>query len=250
MASFEQASIILESLFWEDPTKYDLNVNINATPIKLEIDLQYSTVVFLDAAVKKLAQGLVQAIHAVCENVNRPLRQLSLLSSQDKAQLSTWNSIMPPRVERCLHELVLDQIAAQPAAPVVCAWDGELTYGELDEASHRLAHHLVWRGVGPEAKVGVCMNKSKWTIVAMLVILRAGDAVVPLGVGHSLARIVDIVQDIVASLVLIDRDHEQRLDGLSTQTQLLSVDSFFELAPSTPTSSGEPCTFVRPENVA
>ncbi|THC88469.1 hypothetical protein EYZ11_012084 [Aspergillus tanneri] len=209
LASSEQASIILEGLAWEDPTEYDLNVNINATPTKLEIDLQYSTAVFSDAAARKLVQGLAQAIHAVCENPNQPLRQLSLLSSQDKAQFSTWNSIMPPRVERCLHELLLDQIAAQPAAPAVCACDGELTYGELDNASHRLAHHLAGRGVGPEAKVGVCMDKSKWTIVAMLAILRAGGAVVPLGVQHPVARITGIVQDIAAPLVLVDRGHEQ-----------------------------------------
>jgi amino acid adenylation domain-containing protein/non-ribosomal peptide synthase protein (TIGR01720 family) len=250
LASSKQASIILEGLSWEDPTEYDLNVNINTTPTKLEIDLQYSTAVFSDTAAGQLAQGLVHAIHAVCENANRPLRQLSLLSSQDKAQLSAWNSIMPRRVERCLHELVLDQIAAQPTAPAVCAWDGELTYGELDGASHRLAHHLARRGVGPEAKVGVCMNKSKWTIVAMLAILRAGGAVVPLGVGHPLARIAGIVQDIAAPLVLVDCDHEQRLDGLSAQTQLLAVESFFKSAPSTPTPSGEPCTSVRPHNVA
>ncbi|KAJ5233176.1 Nonribosomal peptide synthetases (NRPS) [Penicillium chermesinum] len=217
---------------------------------KLEIDLQYSTVAFSDIAAKKLAQGLVQAIQAVCENANQPLRQLSLLPSQDKAQFSVWNAIMPPRVERCLHELVLEQIAARPTAPAVCAWDGELTYRELDTASHRLAHHLARRGVGPESKVGICMNKSKWTIVAMLAILRAGGAVVPLGVGHPLARIADIVQDIAAPLVLVDRDHEQRLEGLSAHTQLLAVDYFLESAPSTPTLPGEPCTSVRAGNVA
>ncbi|KAE8153733.1 hypothetical protein BDV25DRAFT_149061 [Aspergillus avenaceus] len=250
LASSEQASILLEGLSWEDPTEYDLNVNLNATPAKLEIDLQYSTAVFSDAAAETLAQSLVQAIHAVCDNANQPLRQLSLLPHQVKAQFSTWNSIMPPRIERCLHELVLEQIAAQPAASAVCARDGELTYGELAAASHRLAHHLAGRGVGPESKVGVCMNKSKWTIVAMLAILRAGGAVVPLGVGHPLARIAGIVQDIAAPLVLVDRDHEQRLDGLSAHTQLLAVDSFLESAPSTPIPSGEPCTSVRPENVA
>ncbi|KAJ9482915.1 hypothetical protein VN97_g10506, partial [Penicillium thymicola] len=250
LASPEQASIILEGLAWEDPTEYDLNVNINATPSKLEIDLQYSTAVFSDAAARKLIQGLAQAIHAVCENGNQPLRQLSLLSSQDKAQFSTWNSIMPPRVERCLHELVLEKITTQPAAPAVCAWDGELTYGELDNASHRLAHHLAGRGVGPETKVGVCMDKSKWTIVAMLAILRAGGAVVPLGVQHPVARITGIVQDIAAPLVLVDRRQEQRLHELSVHTKLLAVNSFFESPPSTPTPSGEPCTSVRPENVA
>ncbi|KAL6886034.1 hypothetical protein GGI43DRAFT_418555 [Trichoderma evansii] len=248
--SSEQASISLEGLAWEDPTEYDLNINVDASPTKLVIDLQYSTAVFSDAAATRFAQGFVQAICAICENPNQSLRQLNLLSSQDKAQFATWNSIMPPRVERCLHELVLDQVAAQPAAPAVCAWDGELTYAELEHTSRRLAHHLVGRGVGPEVKIGVCMDKSKWTIVAMLSILRAGGAVVPLGVGHPLARIAGIVQDIAAPIVLVDRGHEQRLDGLSAHTQMLAVDSFFESPPSNPAPSDEPCTSVRSENVA
>ncbi|KAF2023626.1 AMP-dependent synthetase and ligase, partial [Setomelanomma holmii] len=158
---------------------------------------------------------------------------------------------MPQPVERCVHDLVLDKMAAQPTAPAISAWDGEMTYGELEVASRRLAHHLLERGVGPEVMVGLCMDKSKWGVVAMLAILRAGGAVVPLGVQHPLSRIQGIVNDTAAPLVLVDRSHEQRLAELTAHTQLLAVDSFFD-DPSTvdTTTFDELCPSVRPEHVA
>ncbi|PVI01698.1 acetyl-CoA synthetase-like protein, partial [Periconia macrospinosa] len=77
-----------------------------------------------------------------------------------------WNSEVPPAVERCIHELFEEQANARPEAPAICAWDGEMTYGELDELSSRLAGHLVELGVQPEEVVPLCFEKSKWTVVA------------------------------------------------------------------------------------
>jgi non-ribosomal peptide synthetase component F len=52
---------------------------------------------------------------------------------KDRKQLWAWNSKVPAAVERCVHDLFADQAAVQPEAPAICAWDGELTYAELDE---------------------------------------------------------------------------------------------------------------------
>ncbi|KAF2257728.1 acetyl-CoA synthetase-like protein [Lojkania enalia] len=253
--SSEPGTITVKSLAWEDPTEYDLNVGVDATPTGLEINIQYSTAVLSDTAATRLVESLVQSVRAVCENAERPLGQLRLLSPEDEAQFCKWNSIMPPRVERCIHDLVLGKMVTQPAALAISAWDGEMTYGELDGASHRLAHNLVECGVGPEVMVGLCMDKSKWAVVAMLAILRAGGAVVPLGVQHPVARIEGIVKDTAAPLVLVDRSHEQRLAALAARVPLLAVDSFFETSPAEwvgmpDPPSAEPCTSVRPEHVA
>ena len=86
------------------------------------------------------------------------------------------------------------------------------------------------------------------TVVAMLAILRAGGAVVPLGVGHPLARIEGIVQDIAAPLVLVDRGHEQRLDGAdwpkcAAACCRLFLRSGIPATPAaTPEASAYPCT--------
>ncbi|KAF2257486.1 acetyl-CoA synthetase-like protein, partial [Lojkania enalia] len=177
-----------------------------------------------------------------------------LLSAEDSAQLCKWNSTVSPRVERCIHDLVLHKMATQPAALAISAWDGEMTYGELDDASRRLAYHLIERGVGPEIMVGMCMDKSKLGVVAMLAILRAGGAVVPLGIQHPVARIEGIVKDTAAPLVLVDRSHEQRLATLAARVPLLAIDSFFDAAPvewaGMPDPAAKPCTSVRPAHAA
>ncbi|KAF2158292.1 hypothetical protein M409DRAFT_33925, partial [Zasmidium cellare ATCC 36951] len=99
-----------------------------------------------------------------------------------------------------------------------------------------------------------CMDKSKSAVVAMLAILRAGGAVVPLGVQHPLARLEVIVQDTATPLLLVDRGHEKRLTGLAVHVPLLPVDAFFDdtSAASTgmPNLSNELCVSVRPQNVA
>ncbi|KAF2259632.1 amino acid adenylation, partial [Lojkania enalia] len=192
------------------------------------------------------------AVTFLLEGVGKYIRDFASHGIQDQDAFSRWNSTMPPRLERCVHDLVRDKMVTQPSVLAISAWDGEMTYGELDDASRRLAHHLAGRGVGPEVMIGLCMDKSKWAVVAMLAILRAGGAVVPLGSQHPLARIEGIVQDTAAPLLLVDRDHEQRLAALATHTQLLAVDCFFNGAPATAAATRftEPCTSVRPDHVA
>ncbi|KAF2022473.1 acetyl-CoA synthetase-like protein, partial [Setomelanomma holmii] len=219
----------------------------------VEVELRYDNAVLtVDNAQRLLAQfGHITHQLAHYAETEQPLRVLSLLSAEDKEQFRRWNSTMPPRIERCIHDLVLDRMATQPTAPAISAWDGKMTYSELESASRRLTHHLVKLGVGPEVMVGLCMDKSKWGVVAMLAILRAGGAVVPLGVQHPLSRIQGIVNDTAAPLVLVDRSHEQRLAELTAHTQLLAVDSFFD-APSTvdATTLTQPRQSIRPEHVA
>ncbi len=85
-----------------------------------------------------------------------------------------------------------EQARLQPNEPAICAWDGELTYHELDELSTRLAHHLTKLGIQPENVVPLCFEKSTWMIVAMLGVLKAGGAFAPLDPEHPRNRHEDI----------------------------------------------------------
>ncbi|EFQ93183.1 hypothetical protein PTT_09507 [Pyrenophora teres f. teres 0-1] len=81
-------------------------------------------------------------------------------------QLWAWNQDVPPAIEQCVHDLFAKQARARPNAPAIFAWDGELTYGELDALSTKLAGHLTQLGVKPEDVVPLCFEKSMWTLVA------------------------------------------------------------------------------------
>ncbi|KAK1914244.1 hypothetical protein P3342_007490 [Pyrenophora teres f. teres] len=100
------------------------------------------------------------------------IASIDTLTPEDRQQLWEWNHDVPPAIERCIHDLFADQAKARPDAPAICAWDGDMTYGELDVLSGRLAGHLVELGVGPEDIVPLCFEKSMWTVVAMLAVLK------------------------------------------------------------------------------
>ena len=147
---------------------------------------------------------------------NAVIRNLDLIASADKEKLLRWNGSPPDAVQVTLDRLVTEKIAQNPHALAICAWDSELTYSQLDAAANRLAQYLVSFGVGPEVLVGLCMDKSAFAVVSMLAVLRAGGAVVPLGVADSNSRIKTLLADAEISVALIDIAQAQRFNSLVT----------------------------------
>lgn len=109
-------------------------------------------------------------------NRNRRIDGINHLSAHDKAQIMTWNGLAQERVDCTIHEIIMDQVARKPDAEAVHAWDGNMTFASLDRASSTLALRLRDMGVGPEVFVPLAFSKSKWNIVAMLGVLKAGGA--------------------------------------------------------------------------
>ncbi|KAJ6202525.1 nonribosomal peptide synthetase 1 [Bipolaris maydis] len=135
--------------------------------------------------------------------------ELSNLSAQDLEKIWAINEkILPAAVDRCVHELFAEQAKARPTAPALCAWDGEMTYDELDRLSSQLANHLIHNlEVKPEDIVPLCFEKSMWTIVAILAVLKAGGAFVPLDPDHPASRHEEIFKQTEAKLVLTSVQH-------------------------------------------
>ncbi|KAF2158323.1 hypothetical protein M409DRAFT_38332, partial [Zasmidium cellare ATCC 36951] len=232
-------------------TDFDLAANLRYTEERIDLSLEYWASRVAWPVAEAQLTGFKDALTFLLQETGKSIADFPSLGNSDKQALREWNSTMPQSTERCVHELVQEQMTAQPASLAISSWDGEMTYGELDDASRQLAHYLTRNGVGPEVKVGLCMDKSKWAVVAMLAILRAGGAVVPLGVQHPAARIRDLVQDTAASIVLVNRAHKERLAALSNDLSLVAVDMFFEDGPAISSySSAELCTSVRPEHTA
>ncbi|HLL47758.1 MAG TPA: amino acid adenylation domain-containing protein, partial [Longimicrobiaceae bacterium] len=145
--------------------------------------------------------------------------------------------------DECVHELVARQAERTPDAPALWFRGATLTYAELDRRANRLAHHLRGRGVGPEARVGVCLERTPELVVALLAVLGAGGAYVPLDPAYPRARLRAMIEDAGAGLVL-------------TSTALAGVlpDGAAALALDTLRLDGEPDTApasgVGPENLS
>ena len=139
------------------------------------------------------------------------------ISGVDKRTLQSWNSNALFLRNDCLHHLVNDSVNSVPGAEAVCAWDGVLTYQELDSYSTSVAQHLISIGVCRGTFVPFAFEKSCWTVVAMLAALKAGGAFVPLDPEHPPSRIKEICDDVDAKIILTSNSYGSKFRDLVEQ---------------------------------
>ncbi|KAH8885540.1 surfactin synthetase subunit 3 [Thozetella sp. PMI_491] len=120
-----------------------------------------------------------------------------------------WNSVVPPNIEQCMHDLISQRAVELPNAPAVSAWDGDFTNGELEDLSTRLAHRLRSLGAGVGSRVPLCFEKSRWTVVAVLAVMKAGAAFVLMDPSQPEARLSTIVEQTEARIILSSAKQEE-----------------------------------------
>ena len=170
----------------------------------LQLNISFDSAVIPKKQVERMAQQIENVLRQLYspEHAQTKLANVETVSEQDLQEIWSWNASVPEAVEACVHDLIAETTRRQPEAPAVCAWDGELTYGELDRLSTRLAHHLVGLGVGPEVIVPLCFEKSMWTPVAQLAVMKAGGASFAMDSGQPEERLRVMVQQIKPRLIL------------------------------------------------
>ncbi|HEY7767650.1 amino acid adenylation domain-containing protein, partial [Longimicrobium sp.] len=125
--------------------------------------------------------------------------------------------------DRCIHELFQAQAARTPGAVAVRFQDQQLTYAALNERANRLAHHLRGRGVGPEVRVGLCLERSLELVVAIVAVLKAGGAYVPLDPGYPAERLAFTLADAGVPLVLVQESVRATLPAVDG-VEIISLD--------------------------
>src|SRR5262249_41360491 len=130
-----------------------------------------------------------------------------------------------------------------PDAPALVFEGEQFTFGELDARARRIARSLTARGIGAEVRVGLCVERSAEMIVALLGVLRAGAAYVPLDPAFPPARMAQMLADAGASLVLAQDALLPALDGVGAE--LLTIDAAERSAPE-----DVELPAIRPESLA
>lgn len=159
---------------------------------------------------KNLAKDYVESITDCFLHVltQLPLKALQSVGDLDFVddntcrQYKQWSAPMPPRDERCAHQIIEERAILHPSAPAVSAWDGSLDYSELMAITSKFAQKLRLLGVGPNVFVPCLFDKSMWAVVAQLSIMRAGGAFVSLDPTHAEERLRTLVGQLNAPLVL------------------------------------------------
>ncbi|MFC5771144.1 AMP-binding protein, partial [Thauera sinica] len=159
----------------------------------------------LAARVCGFMQRALEVVAAALErDPQQALRALDVLPASERTQvLEGWNATArdyPPG--RCLHELIEAQVDRTPQAVAVRQDGALLTYAELNARANRLAHHLRTLGVGPDARVAVCLGRSVELVVALVAVLKAGGAYVPLDPGYPGERLAYMLEDCEPAVVI------------------------------------------------
>jgi amino acid adenylation domain-containing protein len=136
----------------------------------------------------RFAGHLGKLLAAAAADPDLPVAGLPVLTAAEHRD-AVGGPVVSPPVRRCLHELVAEQAVLRPDAVAVTDGSACLRYGTLVERAGRLAGVLRLHGVGPEVLVGVCVDRSADLVVALLAVLTAGGAYLPLDPAHPDARL-------------------------------------------------------------
>ena len=202
----------------KDPGEYAVSINTDASETAVTVDFSYWTDRLSQAQASNMARTfehvLTNIIH--CQDPNLTIGELDYFSEDCRNQVMSWNSRLPEAIEQCVHELIEQQTLLRPlATQAVCGWDASLTYQELNHLSKLLALHLIGLGVSPETYVPVLFEKSTWTIVAMIGIMKAGGAFVPLDPSHPPTRLKQLVKDVNSKIVLCSRKYQEKASEIT-----------------------------------
>ncbi len=201
----EQAGLIMEPVPWLNSTaKFDLSLMLAETSTGLQGILEYSTDLFTTETIARLIRHFQTLLESIVANPNQRLANLSLLSTDEREHLLTaWNRPLDPLPDsRCLHQIFENQAAQRPDAIALVFDEQQITYAELNARANQLAHRLRELGIGPEARVGLCLDRSIELVVGLLGILKAGGAYVPLDPRNPVERLAFMMADSQVAVLL------------------------------------------------
>ncbi|HVF71768.1 MAG TPA: condensation domain-containing protein, partial [Chthoniobacterales bacterium] len=144
-----------------------------------------------------MQRGLEQLIDALEFTPQRPIRELDVLPGAERAQViekRNATEVEYPQ-ELCIHDLFEAQAERTPEAVAVVYEGEELSYWELNARANRIAQELRNLGVGPNERVGICVERGLEMVVGILGVLKAGGAYVPLEPGYPIERLSYMLED-------------------------------------------------------
>ncbi len=237
--------------------KFDLTAAFADTGTELLGTLRYSTALFDADRVRRMATHLVTLLTAAVASPGSRLSELPMLPPAEYRLVTGAPAAAPTAgatAAGTLHALVERQAARRPAHPAVSDTDGTtLSYAQLNARANRLAHALRGLGVGPDTLVGISLPRRAQTVVALLAVLKAGGAYLPLDPDYPADRTAFMVRDAGARVILtagdgaaglpghlIDLDREQFDDLPDHDPQPLSVPGNLAYVIYTSGSTGRP----------
>jgi len=229
-------------------TQFELALMMVQSGGSLSGALQYNTDLFAGETIQRMAGHFGRLLESIVENPNRRLAELPILTETERARLLIeWNETrQDDSGHLCLHEMYR-LVADESPDRVAAVFDPEqITHAELNDRANRLAHYLRRHGAGPEQPVGIYLERGLDMMVALLAVLKAGAAYLPMDTAHPTDFLDFILEDAGVSTVI---SHSGILGDLAgVEVKVVSIDGDWEGIAQE--SKEEPETGTNGENLA
>jgi amino acid adenylation domain-containing protein len=229
-------------------SRFDLTVGIGEVGDEILANVEFAVSLFDAATVARMMEHLDVTLRLAAQDPDAPLSTYGVLGYEERAAvLQRWNATDRPGPDGvCAHDLFAQQAALTPGAPALEFGGVTLSYAELDARANRLARRLRALGVGIDAPVALCLERTLEMPVAVLAVLKAGGAYVPADPAYPAERVAYMLEDSGAAVLVTTADVAAHLPRTETPVLLLDTD-----ADAIAAESADPLSIdVHPENLA
>ncbi|AHF67797.1 hypothetical protein PCH70_26440 [Pseudomonas cichorii JBC1] len=211
-------------------TQFDLSLSLTDDGTDLTGSVEYASDLFDDSTIARFMSHFQTLLEGLLGNDLQAVSRLPLLNEEEREQvLHGWNATERPLPGNpCIHELFEQQVRNQPDELALIFEDQHLSYAELNAEANRLAHYLLATGIQPDDRVALAVERSPRLIVALLAILKAGAAYVPLDPAYPAERLAYMLSDSTPRALLCEHAALQRLGELPADLQVIALDDEFQ----------------------
>ncbi len=230
-----------------DSAKFDLLLALMERPNGLIGGIEFNTDLFAPATIERMIGHFQELLAGIVADSDQPIASLPLLIATEREQiLREWNRSAADPAPGCVHHLLEAQVCRSPDAVALIHNDVQVTYSALNRRANQLAHYLRSLGLGPDRAAALLMPRSLELVLAVLAVLKAGAAYVPIDPQYPPERIAFMLAD-AQSLVLLTRDAQQSLPERAGKPLRVAVADWPRYAQS---PQHNPDTAVQPDNLA
>ncbi|MBX8605651.1 amino acid adenylation domain-containing protein [Pseudomonas cichorii] len=192
-------------------SKFDLSLEMNTRQNILGGFFEYRTALYDQATIERMSDYYRVLLESIVADSSTRLGDLEFLPRQERlSRLAP--AVMPAHTlseDQCVHDLVLAQARATPDATAIICAGQEVSYRQLEQQATAIATRLIALGAGPETCVAICLDRSTTMVAALLGTWMAGASYVPMDPGYPHARLLHMLQDSSARILLSESPYAE-----------------------------------------
>ena len=245
----QSANLTLTPLnFHNGSSKFDLSLELYEENGEYKGWFEYNTDLFKETSVQRFAEHYHVLLDSIVSDLSQRLCDLRIMDFNEKELiLHGWNSTkVPYGTVNLLHQLFEETVLKYPEHTALYFQEKEISYTLLNRYSNKLAHYLIKHGVESDSIIGVFMERSFELVVALLAVLKAGAAYMPLDPGYPKDRIRFMLEDTSPSLVLT----QERLNDITQDFENEKIAISLDWLDKLDESDQNPLNRTSPENLA